>query len=134
MSRRKNFVKHSINFIHKRCKGIDCGSGTMLGIMLVIAVCSILVLSAILCNVLGAKHQAYAVATSAALSGASALQRMEDNACEVVARTVASSNAFLKSCNSTSNDVTVRISVGLNIPFASNVEVSARAGLEDCNK
>ncbi|RIY27500.1 pilus assembly protein TadE, partial [Bifidobacteriaceae bacterium WP022] len=42
--------------------------------------------------------------------------------------------AFLKSCNSTSNDVTVRISVGLNIPFASNVEVSARAGLEDCNK
>ncbi len=112
---------------------MDLGSGTALGVMSVIAVCSMLVLSAILGNVLSVKHQANAVASAAALSGAAALQRMEPNACYYAARTVTSSGVTLKDCTSTADDVTVRVAAKLNIPFAPSVEVVARAGLEDCS-
>lgn len=88
--------------------------------------------STILGHVLSSKHQAYAVATASALSGASALQRMETHVCNAAARTVTSSHAILKSCASTHDDVTVRVAVPLQIPFAPSVEVVARAGLEDC--
>ena len=124
-------LKHVIYFARKRCGAVDCGSGTMLGIMLVIAVCLMLVFSTILGHVLSSKHQAYAVATASALSGASALQRMETHVCNAAARTVTSSHAILKSCASTHDDVTVRVAVPLQIPFAPSVEVVARAGLED---
>lgn len=134
MKRHKYCVKNLITFVRKRSSEMDCGSGTVLGIMLVIAVCTMLVLSAILGHVLSSKHQAYAVATAAALSGASSLQRMENNACDAASRTVSSSRAILKSCTSTKDDVTVRVTLPLNIPFASSVEVAAKAGLENCDK
>lgn len=127
------FESKRINSIN-RINSADCGSGTVLGIMLVIAVCAMLVLSAIFGHVLSAKHQANAVATAAALSGASALQRMEPNACEFATRTVTSSRATLKSCVSTADEVSVSVTVPLNIPFASSLEASARAGLENCDK
>lgn len=130
----RNFVKHSIIFVRKLKNKADCGSGTVLGIVLVIAVCVMLVISAILGHVLSVKHQAYAVATAAALSGASALQRMEPNACRAASRTVVSSRLKMKFCTSTKDDVTVRVTAPLNIPFAPSVEVAARAGLEDCDK
>lgn len=121
-----------VSLARKKSRKADCGSGTALGIMLVIAVCLMLVFSTILGHVLSSKHQAYAVATASALSGASALQRMETHVCNAAARTVTSSHAILKSCASTHDDVTVRVAVPLHIPFAPSVEVVARAGLEDC--
>lgn len=141
MSVHKFLSNNVINFLRKlvcvfACKRghrMDLGSGTALGVMSVIAVCSMLVLSAILGNVLSVKHQANAVASAAALSGAAALQRMEPNACYYAARTVTSSGVMLKDCTSTADDVTVRVAAKLNIPFAPSVEVVARAGLEDCS-
>lgn len=123
-----------VSFARKKSNKADCGSGTALGVMLVIAVCSMLAVAAILGHVLSARHQAYTVATAAALSGASALQRMENNPCEFSTRTVTSSHAILKSCKSAKDEVTVSVTVPLNIPLAPSVEASARAALEDCDK
>lgn len=133
-------MKHSLQCnrfaisFRRACKKADCGAGTMLGIMLVLAICAMLTFSAVLGSVLVAKHRAHAVASVAALSGAATLQRAEGDACNVVASTVSANNAIMESCKIISDDVTVKVSVPLNLPFASNVSVIVRAGLEDCAK
>lgn len=129
-------MKHSLQcnrfaiLFRRACKKADCGAGTMLGIMLVLAICDMLTFSAVLI----AKHRAHAVASVAALSGAATLQRAEGDACDVVASTVSANNAIMESCKIINDDVTVKVSVPLNLPFASNVSVIVRAGLEDCAK
>lgn len=134
MKRQVHCIQHAIHCAHKRGKRVDCGSGTALGILLVVTVCSMLVFLAVLGHVLSAKHQAHEIATAAALSGASVLQRMETHACEAASRTVTASKATVQSCSETRDEVAVRVEVALNIPFAKSVSAAARAGLEACEK
>lgn len=117
----------------KHLHGADCGSGTMLGIGLVTAICSILVLCAVIGTILVSKHRAYALANAAAISGAVALKNMQNNACDVAFNIANANNAKIESCTEKEDDILLKLSVPLHLPMASKITVSARAGLVDCD-
>ena len=121
-------------FCFKHLNGVDCGSGTMLGIGLVTAICSMLVLCAVIGSILVSKHRAYALANAAAISGAVAIQNMQGDACKIAQNTARANNAKIESCVEKDNDISLKLSVPLHLPMANSISVSAKAGLVDCSK
>ena len=120
-------------FSSKHLRRADCGSGTMLGIGLVLLICSMLVICAIIGSILVQKHRAYALANAAAISGAVALKNMQNNACDVAFNIANANNAKIESCTEKEDDILLKLSVPLHLPMASKITVSARAGLVDCD-
>lgn len=118
----------------KHLRRADCGSGTMLGIGLVTAICSMLVLCAVIGSILVSKHRAYALANAAAISGAVAIQNMQGDACKIAQNTARANNAKIESCVEKDNDISLKLSVPLHLPMANSISVSAKAGLVDCSK
>lgn len=113
----------------------DRGSGTVLAVGIVIMVISILMTASCVGYVLIEKHHAHAVATVAALAGASALQSSgnTENECAIVGQAVHVNGGLLESCVVEHHDVTVRVSMPLSLIGVSKVSVAARAGLENCS-
>ncbi|MFU0549180.1 Rv3654c family TadE-like protein [Gardnerella piotii] len=130
--RAKRLITQCLETKHSR--GADCGSGTMLGIGLVTAICSILVLCAVIGTILVSKHRAYALANASAISGAVAIQNMYGDACKIAQNTATANNAKIESCVEKDNDVSLKLSVPLHVPMASRITVSAKAGLVDCSE
>ncbi len=117
----------------KHLRRADCGSGTMLGMGLVIVICSMLVVCATLGAILVQKHRAYALANASAISGAVAMRNMQDDACQVAERTAKANNGKIESCVEKDDDVLISLSMPLRLPMVNKINVTARAGLIDCD-
>lgn len=113
----------------------DDGSGTMLGIGLIIVVCSMLILSVNIGYVLVEKHRVHAVASSAALSGARVLQKMDGNNECAIAQSIISANGItMESCKSENDDVTLKVNLQTRIPFIPKIVETVKAGLISCDE
>ena len=111
----------------------DDGSGTILGVGLIIIVCSMLILSANIGYILIEKHRVHAVSSSAVLSGVKVLQKLEGDACDVVKNIVNANNVTIESCKSENDDVTITVSVQTKIPFIPKIVDTVKAGLVSCD-
>lgn len=115
-------------------KRADEAAGSIIGVMLVMVVCSLLALAATAGYVIGQKNRTQSVATVAALSAMRMIEHLEDDqACAMAQTVVLANNATLDSCVATDDEVKVRVSMSLAIPLVTKVSYEATAGFADCS-
>ncbi|WP_190973702.1 Rv3654c family TadE-like protein [Bifidobacterium tissieri] len=110
----------------------DEGSGTMMGVGLVLMVGVLLTAVLALGNVLHCKAVAGTAADSAALAGATSLYESVGNPCAVAKQLAKANAAVLDRCEIVGEDVTVTVRVKPRVPFVGDILAASRAGPRDC--
>ncbi|MBT1177652.1 flp pilus-assembly TadE/G-like family protein [Bifidobacterium callimiconis] len=110
----------------------DEGSGTVVGVGLVLMVGVLLTAILALGNVLHCKTVAGTAADSAALAGATALYDSAGDPCTVAKRLAKKNRATLETCRTLDEDVIVTVRVKTRVPLVGDVHTSARAGPKNC--
>lgn len=110
----------------------DEGSGTVVGVGLVMV--AAVLLSAILAvgNVLYCRSVAQTAADHAALAAAAALYESAGDPCAEGGSTAAANRARMTGCAIDGEDVTVTAAVSTRVPFVGDASARARAGPKDC--
>ena len=109
----------------------DEGSGTVLGVALVMLVGVLLMAISVAGGLFISQTRARAAADLAAVSAATALLEGR-SACDVASSVAAANGAGLEACTVQDEDVLVRVSVSTRIPLAPQVVRSAQAGPVPC--
>lgn len=110
----------------------DRGSGTILGVMLMMVAGVALSVVVAAGNVLVCQSEAQSTADMAAISSANALWKGETNICAIAERVARSHAGSLQSCSIKGEDVTVTVTIATSVPFVKQVTKSSRAGPVDC--
>ena len=108
------------------------GSGTIVGIGLILALGVLLSAALALGNVLICKSVARTAADHAALAGATAYYQSGGDACTKARQVADRNHARLKACQRDGDDVTVRAVVSTRVPLVREVTAASRAGPKDC--
>ncbi|MBW3088298.1 flp pilus-assembly TadE/G-like family protein [Bifidobacterium sp. 82T24] len=110
----------------------DKGSGTVVGVGLVMAAAMLLSTILAVGNVLYCRSVAQTAADHAALAAATALYESSGDPCAEGGSTAAANRARLTGCAITGEDVTVTAAVPTRVPFVVDASARARAGPKDC--
>ena len=119
------------------------GSGTMLGVTLVLVTLVMLSSAAAAGNVVLVRARVRSAGDIVAVSSARSLQSAASpgsadqlsgsTACDLAGRVATMNDVFLVSCTRDSADVTVEVSGDTSVPFVSTVTSTSRAGPQDCD-
>ncbi|PXY81525.1 Rv3654c family TadE-like protein [Bifidobacterium asteroides] len=112
--------------------GSDPGSGTVLGIMLMVLVGLGLGLAVLLGNLMICRTRARTGADVSALAAASALDEGQTQPCALASRVARLNRGVLTDCQVDGGDVKVSVGVETGIPMMPRLVQSARAGPEPC--
>ena len=112
--------------------GSDPGSGTVLGIMLMVLVGLGLGLAVLLDNLMICRTRARTGADVSALAAASALDEGQTQPCALASRVARLNRGVLTDCQVDGGDVKVSVGVETGIPMMPRLVQSARAGPEPC--
>ena len=112
--------------------GSDPGSGTVLGIMLMVLVGLGLGLAVLLGNLMICRTRARTGADVSALAAASALDEKQTQPCALASRVARLNRGVLTDCQVDGGDVKVSVGVETRIPMMPRLVQSARAGPEPC--
>ena len=112
--------------------GSDPGSGTVLGIMLMVLVGLGLGLAVLLGNLMICRTRARTGADVSALAAASALDEGQTQPCALASRVARLNRGVLTDCQVDGGDVKVSVGVETGIPMMPRLVQSARAGPESC--
>ncbi len=113
-------------------RGLDPGSGTVLGIMLMALVGLGLVLAALLGDLMICRTRARTGADVSALAAASALDEGQAQPCNLASRVARLNHGVLTDCQVDGSDVRVSVGVETGVPMMPRLVQSARAGPEPC--
>ena len=119
------------------------GSGTMLGVMLVLVTLVMLSSAAAVGNVIVVRARVRSAGDIVAVSAARSLQYAQSatssnqrsygaTACELAERVAAMNGITLISCTPQGGDVTVEVSGNTSVPFVRTVTSTSRAGPQEC--
>lgn len=113
----------------------DQGSGTMMGVVLVLVAAVVLSCVAGVGNVLNVRTHARSVSDLSALAAAKTLYSsagFEDQACGMAAQTAQANGLTLDSCVRQGNDMVISVTASTLVPFVPTVSSSSVAGPRDC--
>lgn len=114
-------------------RAADEGSGTMAGVMLILLAGVLMGVVAAVGNLMICQTRARSIADVAVVSAAGLYWRdRTGDPCAIVRRIAVSDDARVVACDVEGDDVTVKIAVVTQVPFASEVSREARAGPLAC--
>lgn len=116
------------------CMKSDAGSGTMLGVVLIIGVAVCLTALTLVGNALVVSAQARSAADMAALAAAGAYQAGENEPCRAAVDNAAKVDATVVECRIVDEDALVSVSRRLLLTSLPPVEQRSRAGPEFCDE
>lgn len=114
--------------------GVDAGSGSLLGVMLIIGVACCLTVLTLVGDAMVVSAQARSAADMAALAAASAVKAGEGDPCQAAVDNALSVEATVVECRIVDEDAMVSVSRRMLLPFLPPIEQRSRAGPEFCDE